>query len=594
MSNRVVSNSDVKKALGLHGVLGSIMVSLGYYIFGFHKIVKYMDNATESQGQEFVVRFLNNMNVSADFDKRQLSNMPDKGGFVVVCNHPFGGVEGLLLYQIVTKIRPDFKLMANYILALIPNLKDSIFEVNPFTTHPKWNDSTKGLRGSIRHLAEGHGLGIFPAGEVSRYHGHDYPEDLPWSPTVARLIKKTDVPVIPVFWKGHNSSIFYGLDKVHTMLGTARLPRELANKHDQCFPMQIGKPILADEIAQYERPETLATYLRARTYALEANFGWTLPKATSTTSLNVSTASLEIERELSRIREKSLLFSVVNYECYVVNYEDATNLMKEIFCLREETFRSVGEGTGKNLDQDRFDLYYKHLVLWDNTKRRVAGSFRFGMGKEIIQSKGINGFIVNTLFEIEPSFSKHLEKSIELGRFFIARDYQQKGLPLRLLLRGLFELAASHPEMEYYIGPVSMSKWYPKFYQSIIMEYLARKLFVEPELASKFKPRNPFQPDYLKVDIETLLAKNMDNIEMFDKFMFSLSNGNGRVPSLLRKYLKLNAKVLGFNVDTSFNDSFDILLFARIADFPENEVLPLLIEVSDSEKDAVKARFNYH
>ena len=594
MSNRVVSNSDVKKALRLHGVLGSIMVSLGYYIFGFYKVVKYMDNATECQGQDFVDRFLNNMNVSADFDEGQLSNVPDEGGFVVVCNHPFGGIEGLLLYQIVTKIRPDFKLMANYILALVPNLKDSIFEVNPFTTNPEWNDSTKGLRASIHYLAEGHGLGIFPAGEVSRYHGHDYPEDLPWSSSVARIIKNMGVPVIPVFWEGHNSKMFYGLDRVHEMLGTARLPRELANKHDQHFPMQIGKPILPAEIAGYEHPKDLAAYLRARTYALEANFDWPSVETTTATPLDSSAVSSEMELELNRIREKSLLFSVANYECYIVVYEDVINLMQEIFRLREEVFRSVGEGTGKNLDEDRFDLYYKHLVLWDSTKHRVAGSFRFGMGKEIIQNKGINGLIISTLFEIEDSFSEYLEKTIELGRFFIAKDYQQKSFPLRLLLRGLFELAVSHPEVEYYIGPVSVSKWYPKFYQGLIMEYLVRKHFVEPELAGKLKPRNPFRPDFLKVDIDTLLEKNMDCIEMFDKFMFRLSNGKGRVPSLLRKYLKINAKVLGFNIDISFNDSFDALLFAKIADFPENEVMTLLHEGNKIEKETVNFRFGYH
>ena len=274
MDNRVVSNSEVKKALGLHGAFGSLMVGLGYYVCGFHKVVKYIGNAKECQGQEFVSRFLDNMNVSADFDENLLSNIPEKGGFVVVCNHPFGGIEGLLLFHVVSKIRPDFKLMGNYALSIIPNLKDSIFGVNPFTSKPEWSDSKNGLRASILHLAEGHGLGIFPAGEVSRYHGNPYPEDLPWSSNVARLVKNAGVPVVPVFWKGKNSRIFYCLDKIHEMLGTARLPRELANKHDQHFSMQIGNVISADEIARYEQPEELAAYLRARTYALEAKLDW--------------------------------------------------------------------------------------------------------------------------------------------------------------------------------------------------------------------------------------------------------------------------------------------------------------------------------
>lgn len=575
MDKKVVSNSDLKKALGLHGVFGSIMVELGFYVFGFHKIVKYIDNDTESQGAEFVAQFLNNMDVSAGFDEEQLSNIPDKGGFVVVSNHPFGGIEGLLLYQIVTRIRPDFKLMANYLLSLIPNLKDSIFEVNPFTSNPEWNDSRKGLRSSIRYLTEEHGVGIFPAGEVSRYHEHDYPEDLPWSLSIARLIKNIGVPVVPVFWKGQNSRIFYSLDKMHTLLGTLQLPRELANKHNKCLPMQIGMPISPAEMAKYEQPKDLAAYLRARTYALEANIDWPKKEAT-TIAPDIPVEDPEMELEINRIRKKSLLFSAAHYECYTVDYSDAPNLMQEIFRLREETFQSVGEGTGKKLDQDPFDPYYKHLVLWDNTKHRIAGGFRFGLGNEIIQNKGINGFIISTLFDIEDSFSEYLGKSIELGRFFIASDYQQKGLPLRLLLRSLSILATSHPEMEYYIGPVSISSWYPKFYQGLIMEYLSRKHFVEPKLAGQLQSHNPFHPDFLKADVEALLEKNMDSIEEFNKFLFHLSNGKIRIPSLMRKYLKINAKVLGFNVDAAFNDSFDALFFARIAVFPENEIKPLL------------------
>lgn len=576
MDNRVVSNSEVKKALGLHGAFGSLMVDLGYYVCGFHKVVKYIGNAKEYQGQEFVDRFLDNMNVSADFDENLLSNIPEKGGFVVVCNHPFGGIEGLLLYHVVSKIRPDFKLMGNYILSMIPNLKDSIFGVNPFTSNPRWSDSKKGLRASILHLAEGHGLGIFPAGEVSRYHGKLYPEDLPWSSSIARLVKNAGVPVVPVFWRGQNSRLFYRLDKIHEMLGTARLPRELANKHDQCFSMQIGCAISADEIARYKQPEDLATYLRARTYALEANLDWPAQETADTTPVDVSVASSEISLEISRIREKALLYSMADYDCLMVDYEDAPLLMNEIFSLREQTFRSVGEGTGKSLDRDRFDSYYKHIVVWDNAKQQIAGSFRFGMGKDIIQSKGINGLIVSTLFDIDASFSEYLEKSIELGRFFIPGEYQKKGLPLRLLLRGLFVLAATYPEVDYFIGPASVSRLYPKFYLSLIMEYLNRKHHVESGLENKLTPHHPFQPDFLKADVEALLTKNMDSIDQFDKFMFRLSNRKSRLPSLLRKYLKLNAKVLGFNIDTLFNDSFDALLIARISDFPENEVLPLM------------------
>ena len=592
---KVVTNKDIKNALGLKGFFGTCVAGAAYGVMGLGKINRLFDGAADYQGREFADHLLENMGITINVSSEQLENIPKEGGFVLVSNHPFGGIEGVMLYSVIGKVRPDFKLMANFILSHIPNLKEAFFAVNPFEKNPEWKSSVGGIKGAINHIAEGHGLGVFPAGEVSRYHGHDYPEDLPWSTSIARIIKNAKVPVVPVFWDGQNSRLFYAVDKINSMLGTARLTRELANKKGTCFNLQIGKPILPAEVEQYDDPKELAAYLRARSYALEANIPAKAveKKEVKQAEIDVSTELPLMLAELEAIREKSFLYSTANYDCYLADCEDIPNLMHEIARLREETFRAIGEGTGKSLDQDEFDRYFKQMFLWDTVKQRIAGCYRLGIGSEIIPKYGIKGFYVSTLVNIDESFSDKLSHTIELGRSFVALDYQKEVLPMMLLLRGLSDVVVRYPDINHFIGPVSISSWYPKFYLSLIARFVSEKHAVEDELKGKVTPKTPFVPDFLKVDADVLLKHNMNGVDKFDKFLFRLSNGEYRLPTLYKKYLKLNAKFLCFNVDPDFNDTLDSLLFLTFTDFPEDEVMPLFRDSSDEEKEIVRKRFGY-
>ena len=592
---KVVTNADLKKAFGMKGIFGTCVAGLAYGFLRLGKINRLFDGAADYQGREFADHLIENMGITIDVSPEQLESIPKEGGFVMVSNHPFGGIEGVMLLSAIAKVRPDFKLMANFILSYIPNLKECFFSVNPFEKNPEWKSSVGGIKGAMMHIAAGNGLGVFPAGEVSRYHGHDFPEDLPWSTSIARIIKNANVPVIPAYWDGRNSKLFYFEDRIHSMLGTSRLTKELINKHDKCFNLQIGKPILPSEIATYEKPADLAAYLRSRSYALEANIP---PKPVEKRA--VKQAEIDAPRELSlmlaeleAIREKSFLFSASDFECYLADYEDIPNLIHEIARLREETFRAIGEGTGKNLDQDEFDSHFKHLILWDKEKQKIVGCYRLGIGSDIVPKYGIKGFYVSTLVNFSESFIPYLEHTIELGRSFVALDYQKEVLPLVLLLRGLSDVVVRYPNIEHFIGPVSISSWYPKFYQSMIVKYVTEKHPVSDDLAHMATPMTPFREDFMKVDADVLMKGNMESIDKFDKFMFRLSNGQYRLPTLFKKYLKLNAKFLCFNVDPDFNDTLDSLLFLTFTDFPEDEVMPLFRDSSDEEKENVRKRFGY-
>lgn len=590
---KLLTTNDVINWLHIKPILKPF-VCTALSIMGFKKINRLYSPSAELHNKEFVQDMLRRYNIKCDINENDYSSIPKEGGFIVVSNHPFGAIEGLILYDAITNIRPDFKVMANFILSRIPNLNDVFFSVNPFENNKEWSNSTGGIRASIEQLMGGHGLGVFPAGEVSRYHGHHFPEDIPWSTSVAKMIKKMNVPVIPVYFDGNNSRKFYALAKIHTFLATMRLPKEMLNKRNKKIVMKIGKPILPSEIALYEKPEALAAYLRNRSYALQANMTDERRKLRirSSVPIDAPVRSSLLLRELNAIRKTSLLFTTAEYECYLADYERIPRLMREIGRRREEAFRAIGEGTGKGIDTDEYDKYYKQLILWDTKEQSIAGGYRLGLGNEIMQKHGIKGFYINSLFSIDEPLSEKLEKTIELGRSYVSVDYQKDILPLMLLLKGLMFSVMRYPDMKYFIGPVSISSWFPKFYQSMMVYYISEKHSAH-EVAQYIHPTHPFTTNFNKVDMAVLMEKNMDTVDKFDRYLMKLSNSDYRMPTLFKKYLKINAKFLCFNVDPDFNDTLDGLLFLRFEDYPKEEILMMTKDCTTEERSLMLKRFGY-
>lgn len=161
-----------------------------------------------------------------------------------------------------------------------------------------------------------------------------------------------------------------------------------------------------------------------------------------------------------------------------------------------------------------------------------------------------------------------------------------------LLLKGLMFSVVRYPEMNYFIGPVSISSWFPKFYQSMMVYYIREK-HSAPEVAQYIHPTHPFTCNFNKVDIKVLMEKNMDSVDKFDRYLMKLSNSDYRMPTLFKKYLKINAKFLCFNVDPDFNDTLDGLLFLRFVDYPKDEILMMAKDCTAEEKAALLKRFGY-
>ena len=578
---KIITKTEFEKASKIDKLHMPGLASLMMEIMKINEVNEVFKKAAHLQGEAFIDKILQIIGITIEFDESELNNFPKKGAFLAIANHPYGGIEGLILLKIMCIVRPDSKLMANFLLKKIPNLSDYFIGVNPFETVEN-SSSISGIKSTIIQLNSGIPIGIFPAGEVSTYKTKMQKiTDRSWHPVVGKLIKRANVPVVPIYFHGNNGLLFNLLSLIHPSLRTAKLPSEIFNKQGHIIKLRIGKPVKPSELPFYDSPIKLLDYLRAKTYALGAGLDnekkifnpRTIFKIRKKSQEIVAPISVEdLDREIANLTE-FLVCTERNYEVYICSSIAIPTILKEIGRLREVTFREIGEGTNKRTDLDEYDINYNHLFIWDKESKMIVGAYRIGKGAEIFYSMGKRGFYLNELFKIKKQFYPILMKSLELGRSWIRKEYQQKPLPLFLLWKGIVQFLSKNSEYRYLIGPVSISNWFTKLSKSLIVEFIRNNNF-DHELSQFVKPRKNFKVDFSKID-KDLLTEGSKTLKDLDSLISDIEITNMKIPVLLKQYLALNAKIISFNIDPKFSDSLDGFLVLDIETIP-NEILKKL------------------
>lgn len=574
---KVITTEEFAKATKLDKLKMPGLAALLMELMKINQVNDLFAQAQPKVGPEFVDAILKGCGIDIEFDERELKNLPADGAFIAIANHPYGGIEGMVLLKILCMARPDAKLMANFLLKKIPNLSDYFVAVNPFE-NVEHSSSISGLKNTLELLANGTPIGIFPAGEVSTFK-LDKKEvtDRMWHPVVGKIIAKAKVPVVPIYFHGNNGLLFNLLSLIHPALRTAKLPSELFNKHGHTIKLRIGKPINVLDIPEYNNSAKLLNYLRARTYALGTGLEeekkifnprnlFKIKKLPEEIVPETTTALLE--KDIDSLREDYLIWVEKNYEVFITPTSLIPNVIREIGRLREITFREIGEGTNKPSDLDEYDIYYHHLFIWDKEAKMIVGAYRLGLGDEIFYSIGKKGFYVSELFKIKSQFTPVLKKSIELGRSWIRKEYQLKPLPLFLLWKGILKYLIDNPRYRYLIGPVSISNSFSNFSKSLIVDYINRNHF-DHEMAQYVKPRKKFKVDFASIDTDLLLAAGEDSFKGLDNLISEVETRSMKVPVLLRQYIALNAKIICFNIDPKFADCLDGFLVLDLEKIPQ-------------------------
>jgi putative hemolysin len=546
-----------------------------------NELYEYM---CEAPGLESIQTLFDKLDVRLEVDEQQLENIPRTGPFVIVANHPFGALDGLAMILAIARVRPDFKVMANFLLQHVEPIKDYFIAVNPFEARREAYSNVSGLKAVRQHIEYGGALGIFPAGEVSTYQGEvNSVVDKRWASSAIKIARNAGVPVIPLYFDGSNSRLFHLLGMIHPNLRTLALPAEMLRKKGYTIRMRIGKAIQPKDTEMFTSLEQYGRYLRAKTYALGSSFEvkrdyFRLFRTSKSPEEIISAVEHSlILQEIESIADCKTL-SYDHFDCFVAGSHRIPNMLREIGRLREVTFRSVGEGTNKSIDLDEYDLYYNHLILWDRKAEKIAGAYRVGNGAQIMQRYGKKGFYISSLFRMGSELNPILEQSLELGRSFIVTEYQRHRLSLFLLWKGILFYLISNTHFRYIIGPVSISNQYQEVSKDLIIQFITKHYF-DHDLAMHVQPRNAFKPKVKKVDTAALLDSTQSDIKKMDRIISEIEPSSFTMPVLLKKYLQQNARIIAFNCDPKFNNALDGLMYLDMQHLPADTIETLQREM---------------
>jgi putative hemolysin len=585
----LVTAKEVAKAINTdkYGFLGTFSGWLLMKVLKISELNNVYDRNKHLSEVAFLNGVLDDLQIKFEIPEADLKRLPKEGPYITISNHPLGGIDGVLLLKLMLEREPNFKIIANFLLHRIEPLKKYIMPVNPFENHKDAKSSVVGIKETLRHLSDGKPLGMFPAGEVSTYKDDKLMVDKPWEEGAIKVIRKAQVPVVPIYFHAKNSRLFYLLSKISGTLRTAKLPSEVFSQKNRVIKVRIGKPISVAEQNEYESIDDFSEFLRKKTYML-ANPFEKKSKFLKTANLIPSkknpkeivtpanTEKMIAEVDALRAADARLLQSK-NYEVFFTKADKIPNILHELGRLREITFREVGEGTNESIDLDRFDQYYHHLFLWDDEAKKVAGAYRMGLGAEIYPKYGMNGFYLNSLFRFEPELHAMMSKSIEMGRAFIIKEYQQRPMPLFLLWRGIIHTTLHYPEHKFLLGGVSISNQFSDFSKSLMIEFM-KSHYYDPYIAQYIHPKKEYKVKLKDADKDFVFNETEADLNKFDKVIDELEPGSLRLPVLIKKYIKQNARLVAFNVDPLFNNAIDGLIYLRISDIPESTMKPVIEE----------------
>jgi putative hemolysin len=411
------------------------------------------------------------------------------------------------------------------------------------------------LRAAHLWVRNGGALIAFPSGEVAHQRQPDGSHvDSPWSATIGRIALSTGAQIVPAFIAGGNTKRFYAAGRVHPYLRTALLAREALNTRGQRLTIRLGGPMTLRN-----RPDVTSD-ADAATQAIREAVEQLKRRTPTSPAATGSTRADDVAADISRLPAESCLVESGTFQVFCAEAQQIPSALPEIGRLREATYRAVGEGTGRDLDLDGFDDRYLHLFSWDRSRQQIAGAYRIGRTDRILSAEGVDGLYTRTLFRYDLRLIERLSPALELGRSFVRSEYQKNYSALLLLWKGIGQFVVRHPEYRILFGPVSISSRYSDHSQGLLMAFLLQN-HLERDLSQLIEAINPVdvQPAPLS---SIAIPRSIDEANRL--VARAQADGDG-VPILLRQYLKLNARLLGFNVDPNFGDALDALMMVDLA-----------------------------
>ena len=518
------------------------------------EINSFLEINKDASGFEFIERVLEYFNFGYSISNHDRANIPSSGRVVIIANHPLGALDGLSLLKMIGEIRRDVKIVANDLLMNFDPIRNLFLPVNNLAGSTRKRD----IQGIVEALNQEQAIIVFPAGEVSRA-GITGVKDNKWNSGFIRFARKANAPILPIFIGGKNSSLFYSVSYVNKALSTMMLAREMFNKRSVTIPMRVGEPIPFAQIDAIPLPSTeKVKLLKKHLYRIAKN---KKPLFITEKTIAHPQNRKALKQEL---REAELLGETSDgKKIYLFDYQPESAVIQEIGRLREIAFRRVGEGSGHKKDLDRYDQYYRHLILWDEEELEIAGAYRLAEAGKIDRHSDENLYS-ETLFKYDEKMQPYFEQGIELGRSFVQPKYWGKR-SLDYLWYGIGAYLKKHPEVRYMFGPVSLSNNYPAAAKDMLI-WFYRHYFNDKENLSR-----SLAPYHLDNDANTHMESLFcgdDYKADFRTLKEQLEFLGCSVPTLYKQYSELceegGVRFLDFGVDADFNFCIDGLVLVDI------------------------------
>ncbi len=510
---------------------------------------------------DFSTRALAALDVTIDVAAEELRHIPASGPLVVVANHPCGAIDGLLLISLLKHVRSDLKFLGTSLLRFVPGLQPNLLPLDVFGSPGSVHRNASALRQAMRWLTSGGALLVFPAGEVAHQQGSGGNAlDSTWQTTAAELAVRTNAAVLPMFIHGSNSRLFRNAGRIHPLLRTAMLPRELWRIRSRTIPVRCGRCVLPNELAAIRHADARTAILRARVERLASLPARHVQADDAIAPVAARGEDGGLAGNIEGLSSRLVLESG-SYQVFCAPAADLPEVLPEIGRLRELAFRHAGEGTGLARDLDRFDETYDHLFVWDRTKQEIAGAYRIGATDVVAAGGNVHGMYTRTLFDYDARLLNEIGPALELGRAFVQPAYQRDYSPLLLLWKGISRVVARSGRYRRLFGVVSVSDRYDSTSRQLLVKFLQATRF-DAGLGTLVRAKNPPPPPRDRF-VQSATVTSLDQVSALIK---GIEPDGKDIPILLRQYLKLNARLLGFTVDENFGNVLDGLVLVDLAD----------------------------
>jgi putative hemolysin len=504
------------------------------------------------QGLDFVEQVLEYFNISYSARDVEKERLPNQGKLVIIANHPIGSLDALALIKLVSEVRQDIKVIGNDMLMALKPMHSILLPVN----NVQGGTAKQHIHNIQAHLqAEGVVI-VFPAGEVSRLRPQGI-RDTHWQSGFLRIAKQAKSPILPVFIDAKNSPLFYGVSMLYKPLASMLLVKEMFNHKRQHLPMRIGELIPVESYSNNKitRNQSVALFKKHLYKIGHGKAGVFKTQKAIAPAENRAELQYALKNQCEDLGETS-----DGKVMYLYQHQDSSPILREIGRLREAAFRAVGEGTNKRRDIDKYDAFYYHLILWDKEDLEIAGAYRFGDAKTIIENDSVKGLYSASLFDYGPEMAPYFAQGLELGRSFVQPKYWGKR-SLDYLWFGIGAFLQRHPRFRYLFGPVSLSDHYPKAAKDLLVQFYTLYFGRADGIASSKLPyllpndySHTFSGDNYKAD--------------FNQLKHQLANMGMAVPTLYKQYTETyqqgGVHFIDFNIDPDFNNCIDGLVLADL------------------------------